>query len=360
MKKKIIGALVLFAGLSYGQATPLELWTYTGVPDGPLSAAISETPTGSAFGTGASFLTVDSEAAYLTTSGASNENYAEGLSPATYAGLTTGVYQISYTITEANFFSTVLSGGTKGQFGWGLRSNVGDDCNVLFQYNAKTFELVVNDDAPPRDPVKIADGFIIYNVTIRQVYILGANGNPGSFQVYYSLDGAEEQEVYSGDLKLHSDFRLDEFRMEINTTANGFSWRPGSRAIIDNLSFEELDSSPELALIGHSISFIKDNGTFTNKPSIYEPGDVLQVVTTNKNIGFGLANNVTTTLSADPSAFSITPITNTTASLNINESYPASFEVKVLNGALDGDNTFTVINTIGAGTPAPMVFKDEF
>ena len=172
----------------------------------------------------------------------------------------------------------------------------------------------------------------------------------GSFRAYYTLGTGTEQEMYAGQLSLPSNFQLDEFRFEIPTRIDGNSWNQGSISLVDNLLFKRIIVIPKLTFIQEEVSYITTNGVL---PGItYEPGDVLKIVTTNINETVVTVTDVTTTLSADPAAFRISPSTFTFDSLDPSEIYSTTSTVTILDGATNGLNTFTIINQIGTGATA--------
>ena len=358
MKKWMFLILITSGILSVSPAQDIELekWSYNGLSAGLLSTAASETGTGSSFGSGASFLTVlSSGVARFTSTGTPNESYAGTITASNYNGKTSGIYEISYEITFARFVNTMTAGG-KGLLGWGLQSTVSgvDNCNVFFQHNAGVFELLVNDENGLTSPTEIATGNLVTSVKIRQVYNLNIKGSPGSLRVYYSIGTNPDIEIFPGQLIVHSDFRLDGFHMDVQTTTNGNDWKTGDFVIIDDLLFTEVIVVPKLTFIQEEVSYDapgQDNGVIGG--TTYEPGDILRITTTNKNETIVTVTDVSTSLSADPTAFTITPFTTTNfTSLDPNEIYTATYQVEILDGATNGPNEFTVINQIGSGASA--------
>ena len=351
MKKWILSTATVLCVLTHASAQDVELekWTYDGL-SGLFGNAQSLTGTGSAFGGSSSFLTISSGAAFFKSEGTVNEGWVGGVSNTNYAGKTTGIYQISYEVRNAVFFST---GTGKAQFGWGLRSltNGTEDCSLAFQYNNSTFNLIATDASGEKTPIQIATGGSLQNTSIRLLYNLNARGEMGSFRAYYTLGTGTEQEMYAGQLSLPSNFQLDEFRFEIPTRIDGNSWNQGSISLVDNLLFKRIIVIPKLTFIQEEVSYITTNGVL---PGItYEPGDVLKIVTTNINETVVTVTDVSTSLSADASAFSITNLTPTTfTSLDPNEIYTATYQVEILDGATNGPQTFTVVNKISTGATA--------
>lgn len=360
MKNWIISALIALSAVlfSHAQITPVEQWTYNGSTNGdPLSSSPSLI-TGSAFGTGAeAFLKLGASNALFQASGAANEGYSAGLTGAAYAGQTNGIYQIFYDVLTAGFFPPFPPPAPSGQLGYGLRSNVNgpNDCKVYFRQLGGRFELVVHDASGERPPVLIeALRILSAPVNIRQVYFLDERGNPGSFKVYYTLGDGAEQEILPGQLTLHADFQLDEFLMQVDMTSNGFTWKTANIATVDNLMLAKIEANPELSFLQENVSFIDDNGIFPG--DTYEPGDVLQIITTNQNTGFAIANDVSTSLSAP--GFSITPASVTIGSVDVGEQYTAAYQVTILDNAANDTNVFTVVNQIGTGADAVKFESD--
>ena len=360
MKKWILLHILMFCSILNIEAIDLEKWTYDSMSFRPLGNALS-IPTGSSFGnlTDPYLSEYLDGTALIANLGAPPASYSQGISAPSYAGSTSGAYTISFDITTAGFPAT---GTGKAQFGWGLRSNISgqDDCNVLFRYDNGKFQLVANDESGINLPVTISTGSTLSNLFISMSFNLDAKGTPGSFSAYYQLGGGPIMPIHANQLTLHNDFQIDQFVMQFDMTSPGFAWGANDYAFFDNLTFETTSLAITLTNTGHSVSFTANNGLIPDTPTVtYEPGDVLEIITTNLNYSVVSAYNVTTSLSANPSAFTITPIPPTTfASLAPNETYTATYSVVVLPGAADGPHTFTVINQIGAG-PDAIVFRDE-
>jgi len=353
MKKWILLTALIFCSLLTVQAVELEKWTYDGLinPFTSLGNVPSLTGTDSAFGTTTSGFLGALEAsgyAFIANNANPPPSYSQSIFAPSYAGNTSGAYKISFDIPEASFAGT---GTGKGQFGWGLRSNANgqDDCNVLFRYDNGEFQLVATDASGTKTPVTIATGSTLANLSVSMIFNLGSKGSLGSFAAFYQLEGGLPILIFPQQLALHDDFQIDEFVLQFDMTSPGFAWAANDVVFFDNLIFETVSSSITLTNIGQQISFIEDKGVFPGADT-YEPGDILQVITENVNDSVIAATDVTTILTANSTAFSITSISsNAYPSINPNESFTGVFQVKVLAGAQDGSNTFSVINTIGAG-----------
>jgi hypothetical protein len=363
MKKWMLSTLAALSLCSVSHAqVALEQWTYTGVANNSLwVTALSDTGTGNSFGTATDyFIAVTGGTVLFSSTGFfPNEGFIGSVTHPSYAGSLTGPYQISYDILSSDFTNT---GTGTGRFGWGLRSTASgtDDCNVIFEYNNGSFNLIVTDATGTLASYPIATGTRVENVKIRQLYDLDKKGNPGSFQVFYSIGGAVETEIYAGLLTLPSDFKVDELTCEVQATSNGYTWAPGDLTYVDNILFEEQNFDPKLTFLGEQVSFLSDNGLLSNSPDItYEPGDVLQIITSNINESIISVSDVSNSLQANSSAFSITPASVSFLSLAPGETYTATYEVEVLNSAVNGSNTFTVVNQIGTGADA-LAFPASF
>lgn len=353
MKKQIILTSIIANCLtcSFSQGIELEKWTYDGYFTGLLSDVPSETGTQSRFGsTSTPFLRVSSDAGLIIAIPVPNREYSGGVSSPSYAGKDSGLCQISYNITNSRLTNTNT---VHGKFGWGLRYG-SSDCDVFVQYTNNTFRLIINDKNGTMEAALPITGTQVQDLQVRQLYDLDASGNAGSFRVYYSIGMSSEVEVFQNQLTLHDNFQIDELRM--NVFANGF----GDYDFIsfDNLVLEEPSQEITLAFIDKSISFIEDNGKLPG--NTYEPNDKIQIVTVNLNDSIVSVSNVTTSLYADPSAFSITPKSIQFPSLAPKEAYTATYQVEILEGAVDGsNNVFTVTNRIDSPSlPAPLIFTD--
>jgi len=368
MKKTALLAsiLAIFASAP-AQNIALEKWTYSTLSFRPLGNAKSLTGTGSAFGNTTDLYLSD----YLGYNGTTNgvalianfagppPSYLQSVSAPSYAGTNSGAYRISFDIVEAIFPNT---GTGKGQFGWGLRSNASgtDDCTVLFRYDNGDFQLVPIDATGTRTPVTIATGTTLADLSVSMQFNLDAKGTAGSFSAFYQIGGGLPVPIYPQQMVLHNDFQIDGFTLQFDMTSAGFSWAANDYAYFDNLLFETISTDITLTNISHGVSFIQKNGIFTNTPT-YEPGDVLKIVTTNLNDSIIAANDVTTTLWADPTAFTITALSsNAYPSVAPNETYTGEFQVTILDGATNGPSTFTVTNRINSASPAPIAFESSF
>lgn len=364
MKKWMLLTVLTISSLLANHALGVELekWTYDGNMWIPLGNVPSSTGTGSYFGnTTDLFLSeLGNGSAVIANFSAPPPSYSAGVSFPSYKGSTSGGYKISFDITEASFGAT---GAGKAQVGWGLQSTASttDDCKVLFQYNNGEFQLVAHDAEGMRTPVTIATNTLLNNINISMIFNLDLKGELGSFRIYYTVGSNEQAEILPGELAIHEDFQIDEFIMEAQITSPGFSWGENDYVFFDNLLLESLSLAPSLSFIQENISFIQTNGVIPNTPNItYEPGDVLQIITTNINDGPVSVTDVSTTLYADPIAFNIFPSTFEFETLNPSETYTTTSTVTILNGATNGLNEFTVINTINASSADPIVFKETF
>ncbi len=351
MKNWIVATFIVLSTLLTCSAQILEHWTYDGVSDGPLSSAPSLSGTGNSFGSGASFLQVKSLAGLISPP---SFDYLQGISDASYQGKTTGIVTISYDVDSVFFLNTTGS----ATFGFGLRSLASgtDDCNVFLLYQAKEYKFVVTDANGTQTSASISSGqFNLTDLSVKQVYNLDVKGTPGSFKVYYSIAGGADVEIFPETLTVHADFNLNEFTFAVPFT--GTSWRPSNNSFsFDNLLLEA--PSPVLEFVQQGVSYIQDNGILGG--DTYEPGDILQIVTTNKNDSVVTATDVSTSLSANPSSFSITPLSTLNfSSVDPGEIYTATYRVEILDGAVNGSNTFTVVNQIGAGADA-VAFPASF
>lgn len=355
MKKNTLMIAVILANTLMANAQVLERWTHDEVTDFTLWANIPSEITGSSFGTASTYFVaaLNNQLAFSSNEGYGlmDEGYFGGISAPSYTGSTNGNFQISYDITDSDFTST---GSGAGRFGWGIRSTATGtiDCNLIFEYNNGNFNLIVTDGIGTKSPVTIATGTQLQNIRIRQLYDL----NNKIMYIFYAIGIAAEIELYPGQLTLPSDFRVDELRAEAQATSGGYTWLSGDITLVDNIIFESPSLEPNLEFVQETVSYIEDYGVLPN-PS-YEPGDVLKIITENINDSIISVSDVTSTLSAP--GFNITPISpNTFSSLAPQETYFVTNRVEVLDGAVHGSNTFTVVNQIGTGTEA-MAFPASF
>lgn len=350
MKKWTVSIALVFCSLLTAQAVELEKWTYDGISYQGLNTVLSETGTDSAFGptdqTSPYYLYVDG----IGTAGIygllASADLSQGISAPSYAGKSTGGYEISFDVPVVSALAT-----GKGNFGWGLRSTTNgiSEGSVLVQFDGGNLQLLVTDKDGPRPAQTIGTVPTTENLNVRMFFNLDTSGTPGSLRVFYTLGTAPEQELFTANqLTLQSNFTISDFHMFVGITSGDFSWGNSDFLSFDNLLFKTVGTGPELSLIGKQISFVLPNGDQgIISGDTYEPGDTLQIITTNQNVSLNFeANNVTTTLAADSSAFKITPLTNTFASVGPKATYTATFEVEVLDAVPDGSNTFTVVNQI--------------
>ncbi|QHI67953.1 hypothetical protein [Tichowtungia aerotolerans] len=365
MKNWILSTVAILSILSNVSAQDIELekWTYNGVSAGILSTALSETETGNSFGGSSTFLTVGSDMATFNSTGTDGEGWHGGIINSSYAGSSTGIYQISYDIVKGVFFTTGAFGSGKLQFGWGLRSNVSgtNDCKLDFKYDNKVHYLVVTDATGEKAPIQVGTGTSLFDLKIRQQYNLIERGSPGSFRVFYTLGSASEVELYPGQLTLPVDFQIDEFRLDVPTRQDGNTWGANSPVNIDNLLFTKQDLSPLLTFVNKNVSFAAGGDKGVISGDTYEPGDILQIITTNQNETLVSVTDVSTSLYADPNAFAITPISsNAYPALASGELYTGVFQVEIMDGVTNGPYTFTVTNRINSSSANPTAFSAEF
>ncbi len=324
----------------------LEKWTYDGVSDGLLSTALSETGTGSAFGGTKTFLTVGNDVAYITSEETANEGYFGPVTDAGYLGKTSGVYEISYDVVSASFANTAAG---SGQFGWGLRSKVDGnvDANVLFQYKNHTFNLVPKDANGTLATVTIASGTTtLSNVHIRQRFDFDNRGTLGSYQIFYTVDGAEEVELHPGLMKLKSDHQIDEFRCQIQTINGGNSWKIGDVTVFDNLILK-IPASGVADPVLENPTNIVTNVTGGENTVIGETNAIQIII---ENSGGSTASNTVATLTpaSNPEYFTITTAA-VPADLSAGEQTTNLFSIVVRTNALPGTYTFDIGITADGG-----------
>jgi hypothetical protein len=104
----------------------------------------------------------------------------------------------------------------------------------------------------------------------------------------------------------------------------------------------QLDVGAKLTFTGHTDTEHTNNGLF---PGIYEPNDIIEIVVYTMNEGGETVSNIVNSLSADPSVFSIVPLTPVDyLQLAPGESTSTTYRATVLPSAAHGTYTFDVLN----------------
>jgi len=339
-------------------AATLEKWDFTGA-DGDILSSAPSTP-GSVSLKDSGVFELQENTLSIQNAGKA-ESYLPTDVPSMGSGLTTGTYQLQWTVLSSDFANS-FAAGTGGEFGFGFSNDGGatPQCLAMFGFNGTAFEVsAVGIPDIPATSISSNGVSQIDNVTMRLVLDLDNRGSPGSAKIYYIV-GATEQ-MLSGTLP--ATFSIDSIYQRVYTRSSGTSWKAGDITYIDNLylsSGDELIFSPELAFIQENVSFAPGGDHGVLGGTTYEPGDVLQIVTTNINASVLPVADVSTSLSADTNAFRITPLsTETFPIMAAGETYTATYQAEILDGVTNGSQTFTVINQIGSGTSA-MAFPASF
>lgn len=348
-------ALIVFTS----PAATLEKWDFTGA-DGDILSSAPSTP-GSVSLKDSGVFELQENTLSIQNAGKA-ESYLPTDVPSMGSGLTTGTYQLQWTVLSSDFANS-FAAGTGGEFGFGFSDDGGatPQCLAMFGFNGTAFELsAVGIPDISATPVSSNGVSKIDYVTMRLVLDLDHRGLPGSAKIYY-ITGATEQMV-SGTLP--ATFSIDSIYQRVYTRSGGTSWKAGDITYIDNLylsSGDELIFSPELAFVHESVSFAPGGDHGILGGTTYEPGDVLQIVTTNMSASILPVTDVSTSLSADSTAFTITPLSATNfPTVAAGETYMATYQVEIRTGATNGPQTFTVVNQIGSGASAqafPATFQ---
>ncbi len=216
--------------------TVLEEWTMTGGADGArLNTVPSTTGTGSTLsGTQANGQDIQGEQIRIFSAG-TGAGFGN-INDASYAGATSGVYEISFDITAADLSLTSLSNGS-AQAGFGFRFNDGSnrDLRTLFRYNGAAasdeFRLVVSTAGDGNQNITIETGSVLSALlNVRQVLDMDA----GTYSVYYTLGAAAEVEAYSGGV--FAGQTIDSMRQQFQALNGGNSMQVGDAIYMDDIN----------------------------------------------------------------------------------------------------------------------------
>jgi uncharacterized repeat protein (TIGR02543 family) len=221
----------------------LEEWTYDGVSDGTVLNGMgteSLTGTGNKWspGNSGSFGVVSNQMQRWEATGYANESAFSSLSHASYAGVTSGVYEVSFEVISADFSGTAGINGT-AQFGYGLRSTTNGtaDARALFFVDGANNRTRLSiTSAVGTQFVEIENGVVLSDVLkVRLVYDLDNRGALGSFRVFTTLGAGAEVEHLAGQLQLVADFQIDQFRQQFQALNGNHDWLPGDVATVDHI-----------------------------------------------------------------------------------------------------------------------------
>ncbi|VGO19220.1 hypothetical protein [Pontiella sulfatireligans] len=227
----------------------LESWDLTGGVDGAAVGTVpSSTGTGSTLG-GAVAKGVDIQGETVNLFAAGTGAAFKGFTHASYAGATTGVYQVSFDMTTWDMVNTAAS-NTSAQAGFGFRFNDGSDhdLSTLARYSGATDQFVLTvTGTGGNTTVVLEDGTVASDViNVRQVLDMDL----GTYSVFYTIGaGAEQTAAVEG---VYAGQTIGEFRQQFQTINGGNYLQAGDTMQMDNITLAKLnpatgDQTPEEA-----------------------------------------------------------------------------------------------------------------
>ncbi|HAV14314.1 MAG TPA: hypothetical protein DCX06_12595 [Opitutae bacterium] len=160
-------------------------------------------------------------------------------------GLASGVYEASWTYTDADFSAT-HEAGARASIGFDLRDNNGtaykgyDDLligGVRLNYEKQWIELQYQDSVAENyiRIAKIERSILPAPLHVRMRIDLDKSGEPGSFQVFLKL-GDEDEINPLTDGVISAGAKLSSYRILQQITNGNTNWKKGDSVSIDNFT----------------------------------------------------------------------------------------------------------------------------
>lgn len=257
MKKVILVAGMAMYGFAVNiPADVIDLWSFTYANGTLVGSALSEQGSDWGADNGVNAV-VQNQRLEFAYDGSIASTFRNATPSGGFSGATTGKYELSWTVTSADFSLTHANSSTNlGRVGFGIRTLPANlDANVRLIGINNELRLDYSDSVANSSVFQTFSGSTIQNLQLRLVYDLDNRGNAGSFQVFYTPDGGSEvAAVTSGTL--HSGFELDAVRMIQQTSNGGTSWMPGDTVVVDNVTLSVVPEPSTLAFLGVSATLL--------------------------------------------------------------------------------------------------------
>ena len=248
MKKLLITSATATALAASSQAALIDLWEFSESNGTGLSGALSNT--GNNLGNDATLVSVQNGTLEFSSDwdGSSGTASTFRTTDLSTDPITSGIVQVSWTVTSASFVNTEAVGGA-GRVGFELRDTDPSNNNfatVKLNYLGASNEFAL--DYGDGQAV-IASGTSLSDLNVRYVADLDNAGNAGSYRVYYSFGAGPETALITDGI-LDAGVQIDDFRTVQQVTNGGTDWRAGDTVYIDNLRVESIPEPSSTALIG--------------------------------------------------------------------------------------------------------------